>query len=85
MAKSERQHKATYASDKRSGGYNIRIEGPNANAFAGREVPVTLRDGTEHPEKLVRVLWSGKDRESGANVALYSFEAKPREIVETEF
>lgn len=75
----QRAHKATYATDKRNGGYIIRVEGPNAAKFAGREVPVTLKKGGEQQEKLERLIWSGIDKESGANVALYKFEAKPRE------
>lgn len=92
MAKSEnetvtpkRKHKATYATDKRNGGYLIRVAGPNANKFAGREVPVTTRDGAEHLEELEKMVWSGKDQESGDNVALYKFKAKPQEKLEVEF
>lgn len=76
--KAGRLHKATYARDNRKGGYMIRVEGPNANRFAGREVPVTTRSGDEHPEKLISLIWTGKDQESGFPVALYSFESKPR-------
>lgn len=81
----KRNHKATYARDKRKGGYLIRVEGPYASAFAGREVPVTRMDGTEETEKLSGMIWSGHDRESGKPVALYSFEAKPREEVKVDF
>jgi hypothetical protein len=82
MAKSDgRQHKATYARDKRKGGYLIRVAGPNAGRFAGREVPVTMKDDTEHTEKLTGLIWAGIDTETGAPVALYSFEAKPREEI----
>jgi hypothetical protein len=78
-----RSHSATYASDKRNPGrYLIRVEGPNAGKFAGRDVPVTLRNGDEHEEKLVKAIWAGLDQESGNPVALYSFEAKPREVLE---
>lgn len=76
---SKAKHKATYATDKRQGGYIIRVAGPNADRFAGREVPVTMKNGEVHTEKLARLLWSGKDKESGENVSLYKFEAKPRE------
>lgn len=72
-------HKATYARDKRKGGYLIRVAGPNAAAFAGREVPVTMKGGDRHSERLTALVWSGKDKESGENVALYTFEAKPKE------
>lgn len=84
MAKSDskRLHRATYATDKRNGGYLIRVQGPNAEKFAGRDVPVTMKSGDEHTEKLQRLIWTGKDQESGEKVALYKFEAKPREKAE---
>lgn len=78
-----RLHKATYATDKRAGGYLIRVAGPNAERFVGREVPVTMKSGDEHTEKLVRLIWTGIDTESGERVALYKFEAKPR-VEDTE-
>ncbi len=81
MAKNEgqkREHKATYATDKRKGGYIIRVEGPHAAEFVGREVPVTNKAGDEHMEKLTRLIWTGVDQESGKPVALYGFESKPR-------
>lgn len=81
----KRAHKATYATDKRNGGYLIRVAGPHANKFAGREVPVTMRDGTEHTEELEKMVWAGKDQESGEPVALYRFKAKPREETTIEF
>ena len=81
----KRMHKATYAKDKRKGGYLIRVEGPNAYAFAGREVPVTLKTGDEQTETLSELIWSGKDQETGKPVALYTFEAKPREEDEVIF
>ena len=80
-----RKHRATYARDNRNGGYLIRVEGPSAAKFAGRDVPVTLRDGGEQPEKLKGLIWSGNDKENGKPVALYSFEPKPREQEEVEF
>lgn len=70
---------ATYARDKRKGGYLIRVAGPNAGSFAGREVPVETKAGTEHVEKLVALVWAGADEEHGTNAALYQFEPKPRE------
>jgi hypothetical protein len=85
MAKTEaaespkRKHKATYATDKRNGGYLIRIAGPMAECFAGRDVPVNTKDGSEHVEKLERMIWTGLDKESGGKVALYKFVSKPRE------
>ena len=79
-----RLHRATYARDKKNGGYLVRVAGPTANGFAGREVPVTMLDGTEHPEKLVRLIWTGIDTgeyggTAGQPIALYTFAAKPRE------
>lgn len=81
----KRKHKATYATDKKAGGYLIRVAGPNADKFAGREVPVTTKDGSEHTEKLSRLIWTGVDQESGEKVALYKFEAKPKEDKPVEF
>ena len=75
----QRLHKATYARDKRKGGYLIRVQGPSAEQFADREVPVTTRAGDEHMEKLTGLIWTGKDEESGEPVALYHFESRPRE------
>lgn len=83
--KKERQHRATYATDKRSGGYLIRVAGPYAERFTGREVPVTLKSGKEHNEKLTRLIWTGQDQESGEPVALYKFEAKPKEQQDVPF
>ena len=75
----ERKHRATYATDKRAGGYLIRVIGPHAEVFSGREVPVNTRGGDEHTEKLIRLVWTGKDPETGEKVALYKFESRPRE------
>jgi hypothetical protein len=75
-------HKATFARDKKKGGYLIRVEGPQAAAFAGRNVPVTLKSGQKNSETLDELIWSGKDTETGANVALYSFVPKPKEEME---
>jgi len=83
--KAERLHKATYATDKRKGGYLVRVEGPSAAQFAGREVPVTQKGGDEHMEMLAKLIWSGADKESGKPCALYSFEPRPRETQEIEF
>ena len=80
-----RLHKATYANDKRKGGYLVRVFGPHAGEFAGREVPVERRDGTESREKLTKVIWSGSDTETGKPAALYAFAPKPREQEEIEF
>lgn len=80
----KRLHRATYARDKRKGGYLIRIAGPNAAKFAGREVPVTMKNGDEHNEKLTGLIWTGVDNESGDPIALYSFESRPRDTTEDE-
>lgn len=80
-----RQHRATFSTDKKKGGYLVRVEGPHAAEFVGREIPVTLRDGTENMERLTKLLWSGADVESGKPVALYQFAAKPREADVVEF
>jgi hypothetical protein len=85
MPETKRLHKATYSTDKKTGGYLIRVEGPNANAFAGREVPVTLRSGEEHTEKLERLVWAGTDKVKATPVALYTFVSKPREAQEVTF
>ncbi len=89
--KEERKHKATYASDKKTGGYLVRVIGPNAADFAGREVPVTTMTGVEHMEKLTKLVWSGVDKGwedrpgTGLPAALYKFESKPKEKKETVF
>ena len=74
-----RLHKATYARDKKQGGYLIRVAGPYPEQFAGRSVPVTLKNGEEHDEDLTALIWTGVDKESGDKVALYKFASKPRE------
>lgn len=74
-----RQHRATFARDKRNGGYLIRIQGPHAERFSGRTVPVTRKDNSEEEQELESMIWTGPDAESGDKVALYKFVAKPRE------
>lgn len=74
----KRQHVATYARDKKKGGYIIRVEGPSSSAFAGREVPVSTLAGTEHTEKLIALIWTGKNKETNKPVSLYTFAAKPK-------
>lgn len=81
----KRAHRATYASDKKKGGYLIRVAGPNSNLFAGREVPVTTIKGAEHNEQLTKLIWTGTDKETGEPVSLYTFLARPREQVAVEF
>jgi hypothetical protein len=73
-----RAHKATYARDNKKGGYLIRVEGPHASKFAGKDVPVTRMDNSESIEKLTRMIWAGTDKETGKPVALYGFEPKPQ-------
>jgi len=86
-----RQHKATYARDKKKGGYLIRVVGPHAPAFVGKEVPITRNDGTESMEKLTKLIHSGTDdgkvnkADTGKPYALYQFEARPREDEEVTF
>jgi hypothetical protein len=77
--KKERKHKATYSTDKRKGGYMVRIAGPWAEMWAGKTVPVTTRGGEENEEKLIRLIWTGIDPETQEKVALYTFEARPRD------
>lgn len=79
----KRQHRATFSRDKKKGGYIIRVEGPHAMAFAGREVPVTMKDGSEGIEKLTDLIWSGADNETGKPVALYHFEPRPKEPLDS--
>lgn len=83
--KAKRAHRASYSSDKRKGGYLIRVTGPTPNAFAGREVPVTRMNGTESTEKLLKIVWVGNDKETGEPVALYTFEARPRDEEVVDF
>lgn len=80
-----RKHKATYATDKRSGGYMVRVAGPNCDKFIGREVPVITKAQKEQHEKLIRLVWVGVDKESGEKVALYKFEPRAREAEVVEF
>lgn len=82
--KNGREHKASFAKDSRNGGYNIRVQGPNANRFAGREVPVTRKDGSESIETLSDLFWSGVDWDEETQqgtrepIALYHFIQKPK-------
>jgi hypothetical protein len=80
----KRAHKATFATDKRNGGYLVRVIGPHANAFGGKIVPVVKRDDSETMEELGRVVWFGIDTGTeqqpgtGKPVALYTFIPKGR-------
>lgn len=80
-----RAHRATYAKDKRKGGYMVRVEGPHSNMFVGKSVPVTMKDGTEQTEELTGLVWSGKDQDSGKPVTLYTFKPKPKEDIDVTF
>lgn len=86
----KRQHKATYAADKINGGYLVRVLGPYANRFSGREVPVIRKDDTEDTEILDKLIWVGVDNDhtdpdgtvkkgTGKPVALYSFKPHPKD------
>lgn len=80
QTENEPAHKATYASDKYNPGqYNIRVIGPHAAKFSGRVVPVTRKDDSTSEETLGKCFWSGVDKDTGRPVALYHFEAKPRD------
>lgn len=82
---SKRLHKATFARDKRNpGGYLIRVEGPTASAFAGRDVPVVRKDDSESMETLETCIWAGIDDESGKPVALYRFTARERKEADAD-
>lgn len=80
----KREHKATYARDKRNGGYLVRVIGPHANKFVGKIVPVVKRDDSESEELLEAVVWTGIDTGTEQNpgtgkpVALYMMAAKPK-------
>lgn len=87
----KRMHKATYARDKRKGGYLVRVVGPHATAFGKKIVPVVRRDDSETEEALEVVVWSGIDTGTpdnpgtGKPVALYTFAKKPEGSDEVEF
>lgn len=78
------QHAAAYSRDKRNGGYIVRIHGPYANRFAGREVPVKTSAGEVTMERLTTLLHTGIDEGKynaslkGVPYALYAFEARPK-------
>lgn len=83
--KSNRKHKATYAKDKLRGGYSICVKGPNANKFANREVPVTLKSGEENIELLTELQNVSEDTETGEMLAFYKFEKKETSDDAAEF
>lgn len=76
---SGRAHTASYSKIKGEHfKWFIRVVGPKAEAFSGREIPVSTKSGEEHSEKLTKMIWNGEDRQTGENVAIYEFLAKPR-------
>lgn len=85
--KPARLHKATYARDRKKGGYLVRVSGPTAGSFAGRAVPVVTISGAEHTEELDALIWTGIDTgeyggKPGEPVALYSFKPSPKDDAE---
>lgn len=74
-----KHHEATFAFDRRTRGYVIRVVGPSATSFPGRDIPVKRRDGTTTTEKLGRVLWNGTDKTTGETIAIYSFVSRPKD------
>lgn len=91
LASEKRTHKATYARDKKTGGYLVRVVGPNAGEFAGETVPVETKAGDENMEELDQLVWSGPDKDpesgelTGRNAALYKFVPRPREVIKPTF
>ncbi len=87
-----RQHKATYARDKKNpGSFLVRITGPHAKEFEGREVPVMKNGGGEQLETLSRAVFSGTDEgkitpaDKGQTYCLYEMVRHPKEYVQPEF
>jgi hypothetical protein len=62
----------------------IRVVGPHAGRFAGRDIPVARKDGSEETEKLIKLIWQGDDRDTGKPVAIYEFVAKPKQELDDE-
>lgn len=84
--KDGRAHKATYARDKRQGGYLVRITGPRAKEFrVGQYVPVTRMDGSENMEQLNGLVWQGTDEDTSAPCALYQMTKRARAVDAIEF
>jgi hypothetical protein len=85
-SKDGRKHRATYARDKRQGGYMVRIVGPHAADFrVGQFVPVTRMDGSEAMEQLNGLVWKGTDEESSQPCALHQMVKRARAEQELEF
>lgn len=86
----ERRHRATFATDRKKGGYIVRVAGPDCDRFAGKVVPVTTKSGREDMHELDRLLWTGTDDSEDCpaqykKVSLYSFKPKPREEDDVTF
>lgn len=81
---SARVHRATFATDNIEGGYMVRIEGPNAEKFARRKVPVTRFNGEETEIELKSLTWTGPDKETGKKVALYKIIKNKRPAKDTD-
>lgn len=86
------QHRATYSADRVNGGYLVRVVGPYANRFVGKEVPVMRKGEKESSlEMLDRLIWHGTDdgkynkEDTGKPVALYSFIPHGNKDDEIEF
>lgn len=84
-SKDGRTHKATYAKDRKEGGYNLRVIGPHAKKMGRRWLPVTRFDGSENMEYALDIIWSGTDDGTedrpgtGLPVALFSMWKAPKE------
>lgn len=74
-----RQHSASYT---RLRGeplkWFVRVVGPHALKFSGRDIPVATKNGVEHEEKMGRLLGDFTDQDTGQPVGIYEFIAKPK-------
>lgn len=76
-------HRATFAADEYTGGWKIRVIGPNPNRFANRIIPVVRKDGTTTDVQLLGLSWydeSWKDDDTGEHVALYEMQRQRRRL-----
>lgn len=80
----KRLHRATFATDNIEGGYMVRVEGPNADKFAKRTIPVTRFNGEETEIELKSMTWTGPDKVTGVKVALYKIVKHPRVKVDAD-
>lgn len=81
----QRLHRAAYTRDKKNPGqWLVRVSGPHAKEFEGREVPVTVNGGGEQIETLARGVFAGIDdgkinpADKGQNYCLYQIVPKPK-------